>query len=52
MVRERKLAGGAKKVGRQCVNVHVHVLSARLPFCQGISRSGQAEPKVFTIIYE
>jgi hypothetical protein len=34
----------AKKVGRQ--SVHVHILSACLPFCQRISRSRQAEPKV------
>ncbi len=38
----------AKKVGRQ--SVHVHILSACLPFCQRISRSWQAEPKVFTIV--
>jgi len=46
--RERKLDGAAKKVGRLCV--HVRILSACLPFCQRISRSRQAEAKVFIIM--
>jgi hypothetical protein len=46
--RERKLDGAAKKVGRLCV--HVRILSACLPFCQQISRSRQAEAKVFIIM--
>jgi hypothetical protein len=46
--RERKLDGAAKKVGRLCVDVHI--LFACCPFCQRISRSRQAEAKVFRIM--
>ncbi len=46
--KERKLDGAAQKVGRLCV--HVHIPSACLPFCQRISRSRQAENRVFTIV--
>jgi len=28
----------------------MHILSASRPFCQGVSRIGQAEPMVFTIM--
>jgi hypothetical protein len=35
-------------VGRLCV--HVHILSACLPFCKRISRSRQVGPRVFTIM--
>jgi hypothetical protein len=44
--RERKLDGPAKKD----YVVHMHILYACLPFCQRISRSRQAEPRVFTIM--
>jgi hypothetical protein len=44
--RERKLDGPAKKD----YVVHVHILFACLPFCQRISRSRKAEPRVFTIM--
>ncbi len=46
--RERKFDGAAKKVGR--LGVHVRILSACFPFCQRISRSRQAEAKVFNIM--
>ncbi len=46
--KERKLDGAAQKVGRLCL--HVQILSACLPFCQRISRSRQAEPRVFEIV--
>ncbi len=45
----RKLDGAAQKVGRLCA--HVHILSACVPFCQWISRSRQAEPRVFPIVH-
>jgi hypothetical protein len=45
---ERKSDEASKMVGRVCV--HVRILSACLAFCQRISRSRQAEAKVFTIM--